>query len=88
VAVYNTIEGSGVPHPPTSRNTPSCQNILGGNFFWEEKTGGKRGNFREVTPKFRNMFWNKDKLIEEIFRRKCFDCIKIKEEHPVSFGTQ
>ena len=52
---------------PTSRNTPSCKAALEEIFFLGGKNGEKEEIFEKLLLNFEIFFWNKDKLIEEIF---------------------
>ena len=53
--------------PPTSRNTPSCQTYWEEIFFGRKKQEEKEEIFEKLLLNFEIFFWNKDKLIEEIF---------------------
>ena len=52
---------------PTSRNTPSCQTFWEEIFFGRKKREEKEEIFEKLLLNFEIFFWNKDKLIEEIF---------------------
>ena len=52
---------------PTSRNTPSCQIIWEEIFIGRKKREEKEEIFEKLLLNFEIYFWNKDKLIEEIF---------------------
>ena len=52
---------------PTSRNTPSCQAAWEEIFFGRKKREEKEEIFEKLLLNFERFFWNKDKLIEEIF---------------------
>ena len=54
-------------HIPTSRNTPSCQAAWEEIFFGRKKREEKEEIFEKLLLNFERFFWNKDKLIEEIF---------------------
>ena len=52
---------------PTSRNMPSCQAAWEEIFFGRKKRDEKEEIFEKLLLNFERFFWNKDKLIEEIF---------------------
>ena len=60
-------ECGGVGEGPTSRNTPSCQTYWEEFFFGRKKREEKEEIFEKLLLNFEIFFWNKDKLIEEIF---------------------